>query len=69
MGKYCNKDICNACGLGENKLSEFVTDCGYISECTTKCGSCGFLDRWCYGFYESWQFMVGWSKNRGDTDA
>ena len=59
---YDEMTSCNSCGDGENELKVTSIDGGYISECETKCKSCGFADYWAYGFFESGSYMEGKSK-------
>jgi hypothetical protein len=49
-----NIKSCNSCG-GETKEAIKAIDCGVISESETKCESCGFVDYFSYGGYESSQ--------------
>lgn len=60
--QYDEKESCNSCGIGQNEVKVTSHDCGYISECETKCKDCGFTDYWAYGFFESGSYMVGKSK-------
>ncbi len=54
MSKYQNKYSCNKCGEGQNEITEVkAIDGGYVSECETKCGKCGFVDYWAHGSFES----------------
>lgn len=56
-GKYHNMDSCNKC-KGSNLIVKVVDSVnGHISECETRCESCGFDDYWAYGFFDSSQFM------------
>lgn len=52
--KYQNKYSCNKCGEGQNQITKATaTDGGYVSECETKCGKCGFIDYWAQGLFIS----------------
>ena len=59
---YDEMTSCNLCGDGENELIVVSIDAGHVSECRTKCKSCGFEDYWAYGFFESGSKIDGKSK-------
>ena len=52
MSNYHDKYKCQKCG-GENEITKYWADGGYISECLTKCKSCSGQGYWLYGFFES----------------
>ena len=52
MTIYDDKNKCLKC-KGQNDLNCISSDGGHISECETKCQSCGYEDYWMYGYYAS----------------
>jgi hypothetical protein len=56
--KYHVPESCNACGA-DNDCTAVDYINSTMSECKTKCKSCGFEDYWAHGFFESSREMEG----------
>lgn len=54
---YHNPESCNKCSR-DNQLEAISYENGFISECKTKCSTCGFEDYWAYGWFESGTEML-----------
>ena len=54
--RFHEKSSCNRCGMKKNDIVKVIDSMEVactISECETKCASCGFEDYWAYGYFQS----------------
>ncbi len=57
MNEFSYYDLpnsCNKCGEGTYTSDEKYEE-SHLSECKTECKTCGFVDYWAYGVFESSQ--------------
>jgi len=56
--QYDVPNSCNKCGETTKHIDPYY-ESGALHETKTECLSCGFVDYWSMGFYESGKDMVG----------
>jgi len=67
MAIYHKLESCNKC-KGENDIEVIANDNGdgLVCEAKTKCQTCGFIDYWAYGYFESGNEIISNCETYGE---